>query len=236
MQLLALSSSKVNNSDYLAPYLNWIDQHLSGCRRVLFIPFAGVSVDFDAYQARVAAALQPLSIELDSLHRFDNPAQAVEDAEAILVGGGNTFALLKRLQQLNLLGLIRKRVTEGLPYIGWSAGANLVGVSIRTTNDMPIVQPDSFEALGLLPFQLNPHYTDQHPADFHGETRDMRLAEFMELEPMMPIIALPEGSALLRQGEQLTVLGEPGAYQFKAGDKGHLTAGSDLSALLRNRP
>lgn len=232
MQLLALSSSKVNNSDYLVPYLPWIKQHLSGCSRLLFVPYAGVSIDFDAYQAKVAEALAQLGITVNSLHRFDHPANAIEDAEAILVGGGNTFALLKRLQQLNVLGLINKRVTEGLPYIGWSAGANLTGLSIRTTNDMPIVQPESFEALGLLPFQLNPHYTDQHPADFHGETRDMRLAEFMVLEPQMPIIALPEGSALLRQGHQLTVLGEPGAYQFLAGNKAALGAGSDLSALL----
>ncbi|MEN3159670.1 dipeptidase PepE [Alkalimonas sp. NCh-2] len=232
MQLLALSSSKVNNSDYLTPYLDWMSQHLSGCSRLLFVPYAGVSIDFDAYQAKVAAALAQLGITVDSLHRFDNPANAIEQAEAILVGGGNTFALLQRLQQLNLLGLIKKRVTEGLPYIGWSAGANLAGLSIRTTNDMPIVQPDSFDALGLLPFQLNPHYTDQHPADFHGETRDMRLAEFMVLEPEMPIIALPEGSALLYQGEELTVLGEPGAYQFKGGHKSHLAAGSELSALL----
>ncbi len=233
MQLLALSSSKVNNSDYLVPYLPWIKQHLSGCSRLLFVPYAGVSVDFDAYQAKVVEALAPLGIAVDSLHRFDNPANAIEQADAILVGGGNTFALLKRLQQLNLLALIKKRVTEGLPYIGWSAGANLTGLSIRTTNDMPIVQPESFDALGLLPFQLNPHYTDQHPADFHGETRDMRLAEFMVLEPEMPIIALPEGSALLRQGEQLTVLGEPGAYRFIGGTKSQLTAGSELSALLQ---
>jgi dipeptidase E len=128
---------------------------------------------------------------------------------------------------------IRERVTEGVPYIGWSAGANIAGATIGTTNDMPIIEPASFNALALLPLQLNPHYTDYTPAGFHGETRDMRLAEFMQLHPAVPIIALPEGTALTRSGTRFTLLGEAGGYLFQAGKKTLIAAQSDLSALLR---
>lgn len=232
MQLLLLSSSRADNSDYLAPYMSWIASHLSGIDELLFIPYAGVSIEYDAYQAMVQQALLPLGITVTSIHQHSDARQAVMDAKAIAVGGGNTFHLLYQLYQQDIVQLIRKRVTEGVPYLGWSAGSNIAGMSIRTTNDMPIIEPASFNALNLLPLQLNPHYSDYKPEGFHGETRDMRLAEFMQLHPVTPIIALPEGSALKHDDGKLTLLGSKGGYLFQTGNKTPLAEHADLSAML----
>lgn len=233
MQLLLLSSSKADNSDYLAPYINWITQHLTGIDELLFIPYAGVSLSYDDYLVKVQQALLPHGINVRSIHQFDDPRQAIIQAHAIAVGGGNTFHLLYQLYQQDILQLIKKRVTDGVPYIGWSAGSNIAGATICTTNDMPIIEPPSFNALTLLPLQLNPHYTDYNPPGFHGETRDMRLAEFMQLKPHTPIIALPEGSALKRSYNKLTLLGQAGGYVFQGGTKTVLAEHSDLSEFLR---
>jgi dipeptidase E len=232
MQLLLLSSSRANNSAYLAPYMAWLTQHLSGIDELLFIPYAGISISYDAYLANVQQALAPQGIKVRSIHQFADARQAVTQAQAIAVGGGNTFHLLYQLYQQDIVQLIRKRVTEGMPYIGWSAGSNIAGATIRTTNDMPIIEPASFNALNLLPLQLNPHYTDYKPEGFHGETRDMRLAEFMQLHPATPIIALPEGSALKRSGNNLTLLGKDGGYLFVGGKKTPLAENSDLADIL----
>lgn len=232
MNLLLLSSSRAKNSAYLAPNLDWIKQQLQGIDSLLFIPYAGVSVAYDDYLSMVQTALSPLGITVNSLHQFRDCRQAIAQAQAIAVGGGNTFQLLNLLYQNDLLPAIQERVTKGVPYIGWSAGSNIAGLTIKTTNDMPIVEPASFTALQLLPVQLNPHYTDYKPEGFHGETRDMRLAEFMLLNPAMPIIALPEGTALKRTGNNLTLLGSGGGYLFKGGIKTALAEHSDLSAML----
>ena len=232
MNLLLLSSSRAGNSEYLAPYLPWITAHLGTIRTVLFIPYAGVTVSYDDYLAKVQQALSPYAIEVQSIHQFADPRQAVSEAQAILVGGGNTFQLLHQLYQHDILTLIRNRVQSGMPYIGWSAGSNIAGATICTTNDMPIVEPPSFKALNLLPWQLNPHYTDYAPADFHGETRDMRLAEFMLLHPETRIIALPEGTALQLSCNRLKLLGRAGGFKFLNSDKQPIAANEDLSALL----
>jgi dipeptidase E len=232
MQLLLLSSSRADNSDYLAPYMNWIASHLSGIDELLFIPYAGVSIEYDVYQAMVQQALLPLGVKVTSIHQYSDARQAVLDAKAIAIGGGNTFHLLYQLYQQDIVQLIRERVTEGVPYLSWSAGSNIAGMSIRTTNDMPIIEPASFNALNLLPLQLNPHYSDYKPEGFHGETRDMRLAEFMQLHPATPIIALPEGSALKHDDGKLTLLGSKGGYLFKGGNKTPLAENADLSAML----
>ncbi len=232
MKLLLLSSSRAGNSDYLAPGLSLIAEQLTDIHQVLFIPYAGVSVSYDAYQQMVQSALNPLGIQIQSIHQMPDPLAAVQQAQAIMVGGGNTFQLLHLLYQQQLVTAIRDKVQQGTPYIGWSAGANIAGLSIRTTNDMPIVQPASFDALQLLPCQLNPHYTDYKPAGFHGETRDMRLAEFMHLEPGTAIIGLPEGSALRREAEKLTYLAQQDGYLFIGGSKTAILPGADLSAFL----
>ncbi len=232
MKLLLLSSSRAGNSDYLAPGLPFIADQLAGINQVLFIPYAGVSLSYDSYQQMVQSALSPLGIEVQSIHQMPDPLAAVQQAQAIMVGGGNTFQLLHVLYQQQLLPAMRDKIQQGTPYIGWSAGSNIAGLSIRTTNDMPIVQPASFDALQLLPCQLNPHYTDYKPAGFHGETRDMRLAEFMHLEPGTAIIALPEGSALRREADKLTYLGQSDGYLFIGGSKTAILPGADLSAFL----
>ncbi|WP_019674222.1 dipeptidase PepE [Arsukibacterium perlucidum] len=232
MQLLLLSSSRANNSAYLAPYMSWIQSHLQGIDELLFVSYAGVTVSDDAYLSQVASTLTPLSIKVTSLRQYVDPKTAISDARAIAVGGGNTFQLLHKLYQQDIVQLIRERVTDGVPYIGWSAGSNIAGATIRTTNDMPIVEPASFNALNLLPVQLNPHYSDYKPEGFHGETRDMRLAEFMVLNPTTPIIALPEGTALKCSGDKLTLLGTDGGYLFKGGAKTTIVENSDLSYLL----
>lgn len=232
MQLLLLSSSRANNSAYLAPYISWIKQHLQATDELLFIPYAGVSISYDDYLHTVQQALAPHGIKVSSIHQYQDARQAVLNAKAIAVGGGNTFKLLYQLYQQDILELIKERVTDNIPYIGWSAGSNIAGATIRTTNDMPIIEPPSFNALNLLPLQLNPHYTDYKPEGFHGETRDMRLAEFMALNPVTPVIALPEGSALKRSGNSLTLLGSEGGYLFLSGNKTLLAVDSDLADLM----
>lgn len=233
MNLLLLSSSRAGNSEYLAPALDLIAAQLAGCHEVLFIPYAGVTVTYDDYQQKVQQALQPLGLRVNSIHRFADAKQALQQAPAVMVGGGNTFALLQQLYQHDLIALLRKQVTEGMPYTGWSAGSNIAGLSIRTTNDMPIIEPPSFQALGLVPFQLNPHYANFAPPGFHGETRDMRLAEFMQLNPQTPVLGLPEGSALKRLDDTLSYVGDSDAALFQQGVKTAIAPDSDLSTLLR---
>lgn len=220
MKLLLLSASRVGNTEFLAHTLPHIENRLADIAvanrplRIAFIPFAAVSFSYDEYEQKVVRGLSSLNVEVSSIHHHADPSQALEDADAILVGGGNTFALLDRLYQYKLLEVIRKLVHGGKPYIGWSAGSNIAGLSIKTTNDMPIVEPESFAALQLVPCQLNPHYLDKHPPGFNGETRDMRLAEFMVVEPHTEIIGLPEGTALKVDGNQTQFIGELDGYRF----------------------
>jgi dipeptidase E len=195
VRLLLLSNSS-SDAGYLVHAHPWITEALGGARRVLFVPFAGVTLGWDAYAARVREALAPLGVEVVSAHEAGDAAAAVGEADAFAVGGGNTFALLRELYARDLLGPIRERASAGVPYVGWSAGANVACPTIRTTNDMPVVEPPSLDALGLVPFQINPHYTDAHPPGHRGETRAERLAEFVALNPHVPVVGLPEGTAL----------------------------------------
>lgn len=229
MNLLLLSSSRAKNSAYLAPNLAWISEQLAAVSSVLFIPYAAVTQHYDIYLKNVQDALNTLPVRIEGIHHSACAKTAVAQAEAIMVGGGNTFQLLNLLYQKEIIKPIQQRITDGLPYIGWSAGANIAGATIRTTNDMPIVEPPSFSALHFLNAQLNPHYTDFVPADFHGETRDMRLAEFMALNPKMPVIGIPEGSALRCTGNKLHVLGEDGGYWFLNGEKQPLATNTELT-------
>ncbi len=234
MKLLLLSSSRAGNSEYLEHARDMISQHLDDISQVLFIPFAGVSIDWDSYTLAVQSALPDLTIT--GIHQHPDPKQAIASAEAILVGGGNTFNLLNELYKQQLLNPLRERVNAGVPYIGWSAGSNIAGLSIRTTNDMPIIQPPSFDALGLVPFQLNPHYSDYQPEGFHGETRAQRIGEFMRIEPDIPVLAIREGSALQYQHNALTLLGDKPAVLFLAGKQQDLPPGAVLDELLQITP
>lgn len=228
--VLMLSSSRAGNGGYLETAKTLIHKHLDNLKSMLFIPYAGVTVSFDDYTSLVAKALPQYNIQ--GIHTFSDPLTAVQQADAVMVGGGNTFALLQRLYQQNLIAALQQRLAEGLPYIGWSAGSNICGASICTTNDMPIVEPPSFKALNILPFQLNPHYSNYIAPGHNGETRDQRLAEFTELHSNIPVIGIQEGSALTLRYGKLCLNGDLPAYQFLAKSKTELAAGSDLSHLL----
>jgi dipeptidase E len=230
MKLLMLSSSQYLDTGYLTHAQSLIDEHLNGVNELLFIPYAGVTVGWDDYLTKVQSALPNICIK--SIHHYQDPVAAVKEAQSLAVGGGNTFNLLHTLYQNNLIEVIRERVAGGVPYIGWSAGSNICGNSIRTTNDMPIIQPISFDALQLVPFQLNPHYSDYQPPGHNGETRAERLAEFLALNPTMPIVGIREGSALKLQGDKLSVVGHTDGVIFTSAKTDSVKVGQDISHLL----
>jgi dipeptidase E len=217
-RLLLLS----NSSNYGEPYLFYPADAIrdflgTSIKSVLFVPFAGVRFSYDDYAARVRERFEAWGYRLDSIHTHDNPKQALNNAEAIIVGGGNTFQLLRSLYTNNLLNSIHASVESDLPYIGWSAGANVACPTIKTTNDMPIVEPPSMTALGLVPFQINPHYTEAVLANHNGETRAERLAEFVEVNPDTYVVGLREGSILRVEGAEITLAGAQAATVFHKG-------------------
>ena len=219
MRLLLMSSSSVGNGAYLQSAVEMLPEFLGDTRDLLFVSYAAVAFSHQEYTAKVRTALASLDIDVRGIEEFDDPREAVSSAKAIAVGGGNTFALVSRCQRERLFDVIRERVMAGIPYTGWSAGSNIAAPSLATTNDMPIIEPESFETLGLLPFQINAHYTDWVPPNHHGETRQQRLEEFLAVNPEACILALPEGSTVLVDGDRATLLGGPGAFWFEAGSR-----------------
>lgn len=217
---------------YLQHAMSVIAGTLGGARRVALVPYA--QRDWDRHTAVVAAALEPLEVEIVGVHRSASPRSFVRSAESVLVGGGNAFRLLAAAYRLDLLDVIRARAGEGMPYIGCSAGTNLACPTIRTTNDMPIVEPPSLAALGLIPFQINPHYPAKEVLDGHlGETRDQRIAEFLE-DNDVPVLGLQEGSWLEVTEARATVGGLAGARLFqRATIPRDVPPGTDLNDLLR---
>jgi dipeptidase E len=229
-KILMLSSSRQNDEPYLYHAKSMIQEHLIGVTEVLFIPFAGVTTPWNDYTAKVQEALPDMKVT--GIHQHANSRDAIESAQALLVGGGNTFNLLNELYNQDLLQPIQQRVIMGMPYIGWSAGSNLCGLSIKTSNDMPIIQPLDFNTFGFINAQLNPHYTDYCAPNFNGETRDQRIAEFCTLYPEVPVIGIREGSALLREGKKLTLLGQLDAVIFIGKQRKVIPTGSDISSYL----
>jgi dipeptidase E len=212
MRLLLISSSLVHGYGYLDHSEEEIRSLLGTRRSVAFVPFA--QQDVDGYTARVRERLGAMGYEVSQVRgRAD-----VEGAEAVFIGGGNTFRLLKKLYELELIEPIRARVRGGMPYIGSSAGTNVATPSIRTTNDMPIVYPPTFDALGLVPIQINPHYLDPDPGSTHkGETREDRIREFHE-ENSTPVVGLREGSMLRVEDGAVTLVGDKPARVFRRGE------------------
>jgi dipeptidase E len=209
-RLLLLSNSRDSEGRYLEWAREAIRDFLGrSIVNVVFIPYAAVRATPESYATLAREAFEQMGYSLTALIGgvTSNPAEAIARAEAIVVGGGNTFRLLEQLNTNDLLGEIRGRVAAGVPYIGWSAGSVVACPTIRTTNDMPIVEPPSLRALGLVPFQINAHYTTAHPLGFQGETRDERLAEFLELNRGVDVLALPEGTLLRVEGREVTVWG-----------------------------
>jgi dipeptidase E len=203
--------------------------------RLLFIPYA--VADRDHYAGVMTDALAPLGITVTSAHQVADPVAALAGCDAVFCGGGNSFRLLAALQSAGLVAALRERVRAGLPYLGASAGTNMACPTLRTTNDMPIVEPPSFAAIGLVPFQINPHYLDPDPASTHqGETRPQRITEFLE-ENDVPVLGLREGSWLRVSGPVAAIGGTAGARLFRRGQEAaELAPGADVSDLLRARP
>lgn len=219
-RLLLLSNSTNYGEDYLRYPLPYIRSFLGAdCKRVLFVPYAGVRGTYADYVQKVRARFEEIGYDLDSVHETENPLRAVEQAEALAVGGGNTFHLLRGLYEANLLEAVRARVHNGMPYVGWSAGSNVACPTIKTTNDMPVVEPPSFNALSLVPFQINPHYTDATIPNHSGETRAARLLEFVEANPEVWVVGLREGCMLRVEGERVELAGNKSALVFRKGQE-----------------
>jgi dipeptidase E len=238
MRVLALSSSRVGNGGYLAAAAPVIDHFLgTSALQIAFVPFAAVDGDYEAYAAKVREGLSSLPHSIQVI-TATNGKDVITACDVIMIGGGNTFKLLHDIYAFQLFELIQQRVQSGMPYIGWSAGSNLTGKTICTTNDMPLIQPKSFASFGFFPFQVNPHYYNVVIEGFHGETRDQRLAEFCQLNPGTPVVGLPEGTALQLEDGKLEYKGEREGVLFQsaaAGELPHKTdlpPGADLSSLL----
>lgn len=232
-RLLLISSSRVHGSGFLEHCRDAIGDHLASVRRLLFIPFA--LADYDRYQTLIANALEPIDVQVESIHRHADPIAAAVNAEAIFVGGGNSFRLLKTLYDLKLIEVVKQAVQNGTPYMGSSAGTNMACPTIKTSNDMPILEPPSFNAFGFVSFQINPHFVDADPNSTHqGETREQRLAEYLE-ENSVPVIGLREGSWLEVEDESKCLLrGATGAVAFRKGSPPvEVAPGTDLAKLLQ---
>ena len=235
MKLLLISNSTNPGEPYLDYPKNNIRDFL-GTKPVkaLFIPYAAVTFTYLAYEEKVNERFREIGHEVISIHHFADPVGAVKEAHAIVVGGGNTWKLLKTIRENNLIDIVREKVLSGIPYVGWSAGSNLACPTIKTTNDMAIVEPDSFSSFNLIPFQINPHYLDANPAGHAGETREQRIEEFIEENPGIIVAGLREGSMFLLENNLIRLIGKHKVRVFKKGQSPvELGTEDNLSFLLR---
>jgi dipeptidase E len=232
-RLLLISNSTLHGSGYLDHAEKEIRDVLGQTKRVLFVPFA--LHDRDDYAAQARTRFEAMGYALDSLHQATDPKAAIDKAEAIFVGGGNTFRLLHNLYELELLDRIRKQVEAGMLYVGSSAGSVVAAPTIKTTNDMPIVEPRSFISLGLITFQINAHYLDPDPNSTHmGETREVRINQFLE-DNETPVVGLREGCMIRVEQGVHTLKGRTNARIFRRGKEPvELSPGSTLDSLWEN--
>lgn len=233
-KLLIASTSTVHGQDYLAYCEDCIRELFSGCQNIAFLPYARPSgISHDNYTLRARDKFSKLGLNLRGIHETDDPIKVLEQSDGVFAGGGNTFVLLDQLYQQNLIPPLRERVAAGMPYMGTSAGSNITGLTINTTNDMPIVYPPSFEALQLVPFNLNPHYLDPDPNSTHmGETRETRIREFHQYHQQR-VIGLREGSWLNIEGDEIHVGGSPSVRIFEKDRSPYeLQPNEDFSFLL----
>lgn len=235
MRLLLISNSINPGEGYLEYPKSHIKDFLGEkAKNAIFIPYAAVTFSYEEYEKKVNARFAEIGHHVTSIHRFINPVEAIENADAIVVGGGNTWQLVKMLQEKGLMKVIKKKVKTGTPYIGWSAGSNIACPTLKTTNDMPIVEPEKFKTLKLVPFQINPHYLDDHPANHGGETREIRIKEFIEVNRNVYVVGLREGTMLLLEDKELVLIGNRKARIFKYGQEPkEYTNEDDFSFLLR---
>ena len=215
-KLIIASTSTLHGGSYLDYILPVLENHFKDCKTILFIPYARPGgISHDEYTQKVAETFAKINKKVVGLHEFDNAAKAVEQAEAIFTGGGNTFLLVTQLYQNNVMDILRNAIENGTPYLGSSAGSNITGISMQTTNDMPIIYPPSFNTLGVIPFNLNPHYLDPDLQSKHmGETRETRIKEFHAFNDI-PVLGLREGSWLEVNGETIILKGDLTARIFR---------------------
>ena len=233
MKLLLISNSTNAGEAYLQYPIAQIGSFLSGVKEIVFVPYAAVTFSYADYEAKVQARFNDIGIKVRSVHRAKDPRKMIREAEAICVGGGNTFALTKKMQEQGLMQAIRRKIAEGTPYVGWSAGSNVTCPTICTTNDMPIVQPESFKAIGAVKFQINPHYLDANPEGHAGETREQRIQEYIKANPRRWVVGLREGCMLHLHDGVMELIGSRPMRIFKNGvDTFEVNSGDDLSFLL----
>ena len=242
MKRLLLISNSTNVGE---PYLGWPRPYISdflegtGVKNILFVPYAGVNLSaesveksYDLYEQRVQSVFKELGYGIYSIHREKDPVRAVEQAEAIAVGGGNTFHLVYMLHRLGLVPVIRRRALEGMHFMGWSAGANVACPTLRTTNDMPIIQPASFDTFNLVPFQINPHYLDANPEGHGGETRQQRIEEFLAVNRDVTVAGLREASLIQVEGDKYELKGSRPMRIFRYGrEPEEVAPGAEAIAL-----
>jgi dipeptidase E len=224
------STSTLHGGTYLEYLLPVINELFSGIEEVIFIPYARPGgISHDEYTSRVVSAFATIGLKVRGLHTFENPVEAVQKGQAFFTGGGNTFLLVQQLHALKIMDVLKAAVEGGKPYLGSSAGSNIGGVNMQTTNDMPIVYPASFQTMGLIPFNLNPHYMDPIPGVLHmGESRETRIREFQVQQPL-PVVGLREGSWIRVKGTMVTLEGSESAKIFEAGKEAYeLTPGKEI--------
>lgn len=232
-KVIIASTSTVFGGTYLDYLLPTLAEHFKNVSNLVFIPFARPGgISHEEYTDKVKPVFKQLNIEVKGIHEFENQIEAINNAEAIFTGGGNTFVLVSMLYKFNLLDAIQNVVENGTPYLGTSAGSNICGLTMGTTNDMPIAYPPSFRTLGLVSFNLNPHYLDPIEGSQHmGETRETRINEFHHYNPQ-PVLGLREGSWLEVLGKTITLKGDLPARLFQQGKEPiELETGTDLSNL-----
>ncbi|CAA9196014.1 Peptidase E [Flavobacterium bizetiae] len=231
--IIIASTSTLHEGSYLEYLLPTLQSHFKDCKSILFIPFARPGgISHDEYTSKVSTAFASINISVKGIHEFDNADDAIKNAEGIFTGGGNTFLLVTQLYKHNIMQVLAETVKNGTPYLGTSAGSNICGLSMQTTNDMPIIYPPSFQTLGLIPFNLNPHYLDPDTQSKHmGETRETRIKEFHAFNAI-PVLGLREGSWLEVKGEKITLKGNLSARLFLQNENPvELETESDLSNL-----
>lgn len=231
--IIIASTSTLHEGSYLEYLLPVLQVHFKNCKSILFIPFARPGgISHNDYTEKAAQTFATINISVKGIHEFENPADAIKNAEGIFTGGGNTFLLVTQLYKHNIMQFLSETVKNGTPYLGTSAGSNICGLSMQTTNDMPIVYPPNFQTLGLIPFNLNPHYLDPDLQSKHmGETRETRIKEFHAFNSI-PVLGLREGSWLEVKGEKITLKGSLTARLFQQNQNPtELETESDLSDL-----
>ncbi|WGK65183.1 dipeptidase PepE [Croceiramulus getboli] len=230
--LILASTSTLHQGQYLSYLLTALESLFAKANSVLFIPFARPGgISHEAYTQLARKGLTPLNKKVVGLHDFEDKVAALEEAEAIITGGGNTFVLVNTMYQYGIMETLRQQLHQGTPYLGTSAGSNLAGLTMQTTNDMPIVYPPSFKTLGMVPFNINAHYLDPQPNSTHmGETRQTRIKEFHAFNAI-PVVGLREGSWIQVQEEQSKLMGPHSARIFQRDQEAFELASGDLLLL-----